>query len=140
MVAIFDHLAQVANVGDSRTYHWLAPELTQLTRDHSYVAELVENGLIRAEEAANHPKGNILLRALGTDPTVKVDLFALEVHAGDKLLLCSDGFWKAFPDTDELAGRFSQALSAVDLCRVLAAESYNRSGTDDTSLAIVLID
>lgn len=140
LVAIFDHLAQVANVGDSRTYHWLAPELTQLTRDHSYVAELVQNGLIAPEEAANHPKGNILLRALGTDATVEVDLVSLEVRTGDKLLLCSDGFWKAFPDSDELTQRFSEAGSAVDLCKVLAAESYNRSGTDDTSLAVVTID
>jgi len=140
LVAIFDRIITIANVGDSRTYHWRDPDLTQITHDHSFVAELVENGLIREEEAAAHPKGNVILRALGTDAVVEADLFQLDVEPGDKLLLCSDGFWKAYPDREELARWFTKSLNPTDLCKQLALESYHRSGTDDTSLVLVIIE
>jgi PPM family protein phosphatase len=140
LAATFDHLMTVANVGDSRTYQWHDPELTQVTHDHSFVAELVENGLIREEEAAAHPKGNVILRALGTDAVVETDLFQLEAEPGDRLLLCSDGFWKAYPDRSELAPWFTKSLSPADLCKQLALESYHRSGTDDTSLVLLTIE
>lgn len=140
LAALFDNVVEIANVGDSRTYLYRDSELTKITRDHSFVAELVENGLIQEEEAAFHPKSNVILRALGTDAEVDIDLFTLQAQPGDILLLCCDGFWKPFPYYDELGSWFRKATGAADLCKKLAAESYRRSGSDDTSLAILTID
>ena len=80
-----------AHVGDSRLYRLRNGELKQITSDHTYVAELLANGSISADEAKDHPNKNMLLRAVGVDPVVKVDTGELELQNGDVFLLCSDG-------------------------------------------------
>lgn len=140
LAALFENLVQVANVGDSRTYLLRKGELAKITHDHSFVAEMVEHGLLREEEAANHPKDNVILRAVGTEAEVDIDVFTVEVQPGDKLLLCSDGFWKPFSGKEELAQLLQMPGSATDLCKQLAIESYSRSGSDDTSLALIIVE
>ncbi len=81
----------VAHIGDSRAYRVNADSMIQLTEDHSLVNELVRNGQITQEEAAVHPRRNVLTRALGTEPEVEVEINEHTWSEGDFILLCSDG-------------------------------------------------
>ena len=81
----------VAHVGDSRAYLFRDGQLTRLTQDHSLVDELVRQGKLTEEQAAEHPQRSIITRALGPEPEVEVDTWTYPVRAGDVLLLCSDG-------------------------------------------------
>ena len=90
----------IAQVGDSRAYLLHRGHLQQLTRDHSLVADLVEAGQITAEEARVHPQRSVITRALGSDPRTVADLYEINVEAGDRLLLCSDGLSGMVLDAD----------------------------------------
>jgi protein phosphatase len=81
----------IAHVGDSRAYLFRDGKLTRLTQDHSLVDELLRQGKLTEEQAAEHPQRSIITRALGPEPDVEVDTFSYPVHGGDVLLLCSDG-------------------------------------------------
>jgi Protein phosphatase 2C. len=83
--------ATVASIGDSRCYVYNSEGLHQVTEDHSLVNELVKSGQISEEDAEHHPRKNILLRALGTEPSVEADIFTIPFAPGDYLILCSDG-------------------------------------------------
>jgi protein phosphatase len=85
-----DHLA-VAHVGDSRAYIFRDGELRRLTQDHSLVEELVRQGKLTEEQAAEHPQRSIITRALGIEGDVEVDTWSYPMRAGDVVLLCSDG-------------------------------------------------
>lgn len=86
-----DENGVIGHIGDSRAYQWRDGVLTQLTEDHTLVNELVKSGQITLEEAARHPRRNVLTRALGTDEHVEVDVRGISWKEGDTLLLCSDG-------------------------------------------------
>ena len=81
----------VANVGDSRSYVRRHGRLRQLTIDHSFVQELVAEGAISRAEARSHPRRNIVTRALGIEPSVRVDSWTMPIIRGDRFVLCSDG-------------------------------------------------
>ena len=81
----------VAHVGDSRAYRMRHGELVRITEDHSLVEELLRQGRLTAEEAEEHPQRSIITRALGPEPDVDIDTFAVEAQDGDVYLLCSDG-------------------------------------------------
>ncbi|MBP3961111.1 Stp1/IreP family PP2C-type Ser/Thr phosphatase [Paenibacillus lignilyticus] len=88
---IQDDNGVIGHIGDSRVYKWREGVLTQLTEDHTLVQELVKSGQITLEEAAVHPRRNVITRALGTDEEVEVDIICTSWRAGDLLMLCSDG-------------------------------------------------
>lgn len=77
--------------GDSRIYRLRAGVLTQLTRDHSQVQEMVDRNILSAEDAVNHPMGNVITRAVGSDPVLDLDVLTVDLEPGDSFLLCSDG-------------------------------------------------
>ena len=79
------------HVGDSRAYRIRSDSIEQLTDDHSLVAELVRSGRLTPEEAEAHPQRSVITRAVGTEPDVDVDTFAIEPSEGDLFLICSDG-------------------------------------------------
>jgi PPM family protein phosphatase len=83
--------ATIANIGDSRCYLYNESGFKQVTEDHSLVNELVRSGQISREDAENHPRKNVLLRALGTEKNVDMDITTIVFEEGDMLLLCSDG-------------------------------------------------
>jgi PPM family protein phosphatase len=85
--------AVIAHVGDSRAYLLRHGRLQSLTRDHTIVEELVDRGVLAPDEAERHPYKNVLSRNLGAKPETRVDIFELDLRAGDRLLLCSDGLY-----------------------------------------------
>lgn len=93
-----DHFACLW-AGDSRAYLLRGQALTKITRDHSLVQALVENGTISEAEAARHPKANVITRAVGADiDLLELDKRTGQLQAGDRLLLCSDGLSKTLPE------------------------------------------
>lgn len=138
---VFDGTAYIVNVGDSRTYvyHEREGQLVQVTRDHSLVARLVEAGAISRDEIYTHPDRNKVYRGLGDKDTVKVDWFTLSVHAGDYLLLCSDGLWEMVRDQEierimqKCAGDPPQASAA------LVKAALNGGGVDNISVIIARV-
>ncbi len=90
--------AEVAHVGDSRAYLLRGEELRYLTEDHSLVSELIRSGELTRAEAAGHPQKNLITRALGAAEEIQVDTATLDVEAGDRLLLCSDGLSDMVPE------------------------------------------
>lgn len=90
----------IAQVGDSRAYLMHGGTLSQLTRDHSLMANMIEAGQITPEEARFHPNRSVITRALGNDPDTTPDLYEINVEAGDRLLVCSDGLTAMVEDAD----------------------------------------
>ncbi|TVY08812.1 Stp1/IreP family PP2C-type Ser/Thr phosphatase [Paenibacillus cremeus] len=86
-----DEHAVIGHIGDSRAYLIRGESIEQITEDHSLVNELVRSGQISREEAIHHPRRNVLTRALGTEPTIEVDVQQINWQSGDLLLICSDG-------------------------------------------------
>jgi serine/threonine protein phosphatase PrpC len=84
-------LLLIGHIGDSRAYKIDSESITQLTEDHSLVNELVKSGQITLEEASQHPRRNVLLRALGTEPGIEVDIYEVPWKQGEIVLLCTDG-------------------------------------------------
>ena len=88
---IYNNKVYIGHVGDSRVYRIRGNIMRKLTKDHSYVQQLVEDGKITREEANNHPKKNMLLKALGCTAYVEPDIRARNIETGDILMMCSDG-------------------------------------------------
>ena len=96
-----DGILYVANVGDSRLYV-VNDEIKQITRDHSYVEEMISMGKLDRVSARNHPDKNIITRAVGAMDTVNVDFFEVDLQKGDIVLMCSDGLTNMIEDEDIL--------------------------------------
>ena len=94
------HYMYIAHVGDSRIYRVRKGEMEQITQDHSLVEELVRAHIITREEARNHPRRNIISRALGTQGENMPDLLAADMETGDLWLLCTDGLSSMVSDED----------------------------------------
>jgi serine/threonine protein phosphatase PrpC len=120
----------IGHVGDSRAYLVRDGRLEQLTEDHSLVGELVRSGKLTPEEAESHPQRSVITRALGTDPDVDVDTFAVEPRPGDLFLLCSDGLTTMVDDRtiEQLVEEKRGDLEALVSALIKAA---NRGGGED---------
>jgi serine/threonine protein phosphatase PrpC len=129
----------VANVGDSRVYRYGDGRLTQVSDDHSLVADLVRAGDLTEEEAARHPQRNILTRALGIESALSVDTWELPIQADDRYLLCSDGLFNEIDDdriAALLAGHDNPELTAATLVRA----AVEAGGHDNVTALVVDID
>lgn len=126
---------EVVHVGDSRAYLWRDGALTQITQDHSVVAELVRRGSITAEEAESHPHRNVITRALGAEPEVDVDTVSTEVRDGDVVLLCSDGL-SSYVAESAIAGVLASAGSLEVAARELVAAANAAGGTDNVTVVL----
>lgn len=127
--------AVIANVGDSRTYLYRQEELQQITEDHSYVWQLVQEGFLKAEEVYDHPQRNVITRALGNQEEVAVDTWTVALEDRDRLLLCSDGVWEMIHDPDEIAG----AMASEQLERAveqLIDSANNYGGLDNIGVVV----
>lgn len=132
---ILGNKVYIANVGDSRAYLINSKGITQITEDHSWVEEQVRAGLLTPEQARRHPQRNLVTRALGSRPTVEVDLFEGEIGEGDTLLLCSDGLTGRVEDP-EIADLILD-LPPQEAASRLVALANERGGNDNITLLII---
>ena len=126
----------LANVGDSRIYLSRAGKFRQLSVDHSYVQELVTQGLISEEEARVHPRRNIVTRALGIDDRVAVDTWMVPVFPGDRFILCSDGLVDEVPTAD-IATLASQPDNPQVIADALVNLAKRNGGRDNITVVVV---
>jgi PPM family protein phosphatase len=125
----------LAHVGDSRAYRLRDGELSQLTRDHSLVAELERSGQITAEAAEHHPQRSIITRALGPEPDVEVDTYTLTGRDGDVFLICSDGLTSMISD-DEVASILRSAGSLDEAADGLVRAANQSGGKDNITVIL----
>jgi hypothetical protein len=126
----------LANVGDSRTYLMRHDRLRRVTVDHSYVQELVATGHITEDEARTHPRRNIVTRALGIDPDVKVDWWTLPLIRGDRFLLCSDGLVDEVTD-DDIVATLRDIDDPQEAADRLIAQANEAGGRDNVTVVVV---
>lgn len=128
--------AYIANVGDSRLYLAGSDSMTQITQDHSLIAEMVRLGELTPEEGRNHPDKNIITRAVGTNEDVKIDFFDVKLETGDQILMCSDGLSNMVEDQ-----RIFEILKGEDTeedkAQVLVDEANANGGRDNIAVIVV---
>ena len=130
-----DGTAYCCHVGDSRLYTLREGNLVQVTRDHTYVADLQANGEITEEEAFIHPQRHILMKALGVEERVRADSLHFKLLPDDRLLLCSDGLSDMLREQELL-----EILSGSDLEKVadeLLERSLSNGGRDNISFILI---
>jgi serine/threonine protein phosphatase PrpC len=133
-----EHVASVAHVGDSRAYLWHDGRLEQLTRDHSLVEAHVHAGLLDREQSIRSTQQNVLVRVLGREPDVEVDLKEVPVQPGDYLLLCSDGLTRMVPD-EALSTAIGRLCDPQRICDHLIDAANARGGTDNITVVVVQV-
>jgi PPM family protein phosphatase len=139
MLVIVGGIGAMAHVGDSRLYLARAGRLHQLSDDHTYVAEAVRRGVSTYAEAKAGPYANVVTRALGVQPTVRVDTLLFDASPGDSFLLCSDGLHRYFESGDELCGLISgDHLGGI--ARQLVELSNHRGGSDNITAVAVRME
>lgn len=129
---------QVANVGDSRLYIIGKKGIRQITKDHSLVEEMIRLGGLAREDARRHPDKNIITRAIGAKDEVEPDFFTEELHAGDIVLMCSDGLTNMLEDREiEEIVRNEELEELIQKGDALINAANNHGGKDN--IAVVLI-
>ncbi len=136
-----DYRVALAHVGDSRAYLLREGQLSQLTKDHSLVGELLDEGAITPAEAIHHPQRNVITRAVGADRDLAVDDYQYDLQEYDILLLCSDGFYGGCSNED-LADKVTNALkkaggSIAEASSFLMDDALQRGGQDNISLILI---
>jgi len=131
-----DHRMSVAHVGDSRIYQLRGGKLEQLTNDHSFVAEQVRNGRMTQEEANSSTMQNVLVRALGIDPTVDMDLGEVSLLEGDTVLLCSDGLTRELSDA-QIAAVLGERRDASAAAQGLVDLAKQAGGGDNVTVIVL---
>jgi PPM family protein phosphatase len=129
--------AVIAHVGDSRVYKANADGLVQLTDDHTLVNELVKSGQITPEEAAVHPRRNVIMRAVGTDPEVSADVSVYSLAASDILLLCSDGLTDMVSTDQMLETLLTETLDLDGKAERLVSLALHGGGDDNITVVLL---
>jgi serine/threonine protein phosphatase PrpC len=135
LAKVHDGEVSLAHVGDSRAYRMRDGELSQLTRDHSLVAELERSGQITPEAAEHHPQRSIITRALGPEPDVEVDTYTLAGRDGDLFLICSDGLTSMI--SDEEVTSILRSADSLDAAADALVRAANQSGGKDNITVIL---
>ncbi len=128
-----------AHIGDTRVYLVRPESVSRLTRDHSYVGRLVENGIVRSEDAESHPQRHILTAALGSGRTITPDApeTAIQLQEGDTLVLCTDGLWSVVSEQD--LARMARLNLPSQACLELVRMALDRGGPDNITLLVLRI-
>jgi serine/threonine protein phosphatase PrpC len=130
--------AYIASVGDSRGYLIRGHRITLLTRDHTYVQYLVDNGVLSREDAEHSPYRNVLLQAMGRESLMTIDLGRLELRRGDRFLLCSDGLSGKVAE-DEMLDIVDGCGSLEAGCERLVALANARGGEDNITVVLAVV-
>ncbi|WP_195909029.1 PP2C family serine/threonine-protein phosphatase [Microlunatus sp. Gsoil 973] len=133
----------VFNIGDSRVYRLPTrnapddrPGLTQISVDHSHVQELVDAGVITADEAETHPERNLVTRAVGADEVAEPDFWMIPMVPGDRWLICSDGLLADLPYA-AVRDRVEQRTPAAETARDLIGMALQAGVTDNVSVIVI---
>lgn len=136
-IALLRDQLYYAHIGDSRLYLVHGTTISRLTHDHSYVGRLVENGILSLQEAEAHPQRHILTAALGTGPEIAPDVpeHAVSLEKGDVIVLCTDGLWGLFTESELRDTVTSAEPSAA--CRALIEMAKERGGPDNITVQVI---
>ena len=126
----------VVNLGDSRTYRFAKQQLEQLSVDHSEVQELVEGGRLSPEQARNHPRRNVVTKALGAGVSYEPDYWLVPINSDDRILVCSDGLSTEVPDS-VIAGLLAQHPDPDGAAEALMDEALRAGAQDNVSVVVV---
>ena len=137
LIAVGDHCG-ILWVGDSRAYRLRDGVLARLSRDHSQVQALVDQGLLAPEQAEHHPFSNVLARAIGAHATVEIDTRIEAIKPGDRYLLCSDGLDKEVSDPD--IARLLAAGPPAQTAQALVQAACQAGGRDNVTAVVVQFD
>ena len=132
---IFQGRLVVANVGDSRLYI-VNEGIRQITRDHSYVEEMVRLGKVDKSQARVHPDKNIITRAIGATADIEADFFEVELQEGDKILLCTDGLTNMVED-DKILDIIRSRGSIQEACESLVELANHNGGRDNITVMLI---
>jgi serine/threonine protein phosphatase PrpC len=132
--------ACVAHVGDSRVYVLRDGELSQITHDHSWVEEQVRAGTMSPSAARVHPWRNVVTRALSGGEDPEVDVTELNLLAGERFLLCSDGLFSVVPDAQITRFLSDQTISLADVCQRLVDAANSGGGPDNITAVVLEVD
>ncbi|MBQ5955892.1 MAG: Stp1/IreP family PP2C-type Ser/Thr phosphatase [Firmicutes bacterium] len=130
--------AYIGNIGDSRVYLYRNGDYLQLTEDHTYVNTLVKAGILSREEADQDERKNVIIKALGAEPTVEPDFFQVEVKKGDILLACSDGLYDEVSD-EEIVEIIKEKDNMNELAAELIARANRNGGRDNITIITLQI-
>ncbi|MBS5937695.1 Stp1/IreP family PP2C-type Ser/Thr phosphatase [Clostridium sartagoforme] len=125
----------VANIGDSACYAIKGKEIKKITKDHSLVQELLDSGSISPEQASNHPKKNVITRAVGTEEEVAIDVFEVNNKEYDYLLLCSDGLTNEVNLKEVLSINIEENQLQI-ICEKLVEEAKANGGRDNITVML----
>ncbi|HEY5616823.1 MAG TPA: protein phosphatase 2C domain-containing protein [Vicinamibacterales bacterium] len=130
----------ISHVGDCRAYLLRNGHLSQMTRDHSVVAEQMAMGLIDAQAARTHPLRHVVTRAVSGQAGMAVDTLELKIESGDRLLLCSDGIHSVLTDKEiaDIVGDLERPLD--ELCRAVIDRVNSRGGPDNSTAVMIEAD
>lgn len=139
VLCVISHFtAYVANVGDSRMYLLRGGEIRQVTKDHSLVQELLDAGSITPEEAQHHTNKNVITRAIGSEKSVAVDTYTVDLQDNDLIILCSDGLTNLITDAEMVRILQREPVLEDGISRLVeAANSYG--GFDNITVAAIRV-
>jgi len=134
---VYDGRAYIVNVGDSRVYHAFGDSIQQITKDHSYINKLIEDGQITEEESKTHPKRNCLTRAVGAESLLTPDYYELELQDDSILMLCSDGLHSYGEDINIAEIIINNPINKV--CDKLIEYALENGGRDNITVAVISV-
>lgn len=139
VVVIFPEADQpwCVHVGDSRLYRFRDQQLEQITEDHTWISQAVSSGLLTSDQARTHPWRHVLAQCLGREELNQIDIQPLDVQAGDRLLLCSDGLTEELSD-DLIAPYLDDATYACDQSAEALVEAAKEQGGQDNITVVII--
>ncbi len=138
MAYLYHGDAYIANLGDSRAYVFRGEEIRRVTKDHTYVNELIDKGVITEDEAEVHKQKNVITRALGAEPGVQPDFYKLPVNSEDILMLCTDGLYGEVGE-EKMAQILAQGKNMNDTCADLVDAALMSGGRDNITVVCVRV-
>lgn len=142
MTYVYDGCAYLTNIGDSRAYLFRKGRLKRITKDHTYVNELIEQGVITEKEAESHSQKNVITKALGAEPQAEPDFYRVSLEPDDIMMLCSDGLYGEVGEdkmTDLLAEAQYRGTGMNDLCADFVDEAILAGGRDNITVICIKI-
>lgn len=136
---IQNSVGTIAWVGDCRAYMMRGGALRLLTHDHTVVQDMVDQGLLGHDQSQHHPESHIVTRAVGFEADLEVDMIAVPLVHGDRLILCSDGLTACLGD-QQIAGHMRRAEGPQELCTALVTAALEGGAPDNVSVVAVFAE